>query len=68
MSSLSFFSLFVVVVPQDLFWGIKEIFAELFACLDYELAYNGNPVDELVAVIGKNKYGPDETPTFIKLY
>ena len=33
------------------------MFVELFACLDCASAYDGNPWDELVAIIGEDEYG-----------
>lgn len=61
-------TLLVAAVPQELCWGIKETFAEFFACMECSSAYNGNPEDELVAVMGDNKYGPRGNPASIGLY
>lgn len=37
---------------QELWWGVKEVFAELFTNLDCALDYTGNPKGELIAAIG----------------
>ena len=44
------------------------MFAELFACLDCALVYNGNPWGKLVAIIGEDTYGLCKTPALIGLY
>ena len=41
---------------------------ELFLCMDCASAYNGNPVNELVAIIGGEEYGPEDTLASIGLY
>ena len=57
---------------QDLWWGIKETFAELFACLECAPNFDGNPENALhVALVlteGKVWYNPAITPALIGLH
>jgi len=51
-----------------LWWGMDETLVELFACHPSADCFDENPMDAFSAAIGNSKYGPDETPTTIRLY
>ena len=57
---------------QDLWWGIEETFAELFARLECAPNFDGNPEDALSADIvltdGKVRYDVAMTPALVGLH
>ena len=57
---------------QDLWWGIKETFAELFAQLECAPNFDGNPEDALSAAIvlteGEVRYDVAMTPALVGLH
>jgi len=59
-----------LIVPcrQMLWWGMDETLVELFTRHFSADGFDCNPMDEFRATIGKEEYGPNETPMTIGLY